>query len=313
MTVHIAAFSFRLSTVRLASACAATLALLFAAGCASIAQVGAGIGEAAGVITPQQAQSIVKVGEAAEKTFADITPEQEYYIGRAVGATIVSKYKVYQNDQATRYVNLVGQTLAQASTKPETFGGYHFLLLDSDEINAFAAPGGFIFLSRGMVRLCRTEDDLAAVLAHEVGHVELQHALRAIKSSRLTSALTTLAMEGAKNFGGEQLAQLTQAFEGSISDITGTLMNSGYARKQERQADEAALRILQAIGYDPHALVAVLDEMQKDLKPGGHDFAATHPPPEERVKDLRGLLADQPHRSGSPARQKRFNQALAGI
>jgi predicted Zn-dependent protease len=313
MTVHIAALTFRVSAGRLAAACAVTLALLSAAGCASIAQVGAGIGEAAGVITPQQAQSIVKVGVAAEKTFSDITPEQEYYIGRAVGATIVSKYKVYQNDHATRYVNLVGQTLAQASTKPETFGGYHFLLLDSDEINAFAAPGGFIFLSRGMVRLCRTEDDLAAVLAHEVGHVELQHALRAIKSSRLTSALTTLAMEGAKNFGGEQLAQLTQAFEGSITDITGTLMNSGYARKQERQADEAALRILQAIGYDPHALVAVLDEMQKDLKPDGHDFAATHPPPAERVKDLRGMLADQPHRSGSQARQKRFNQALAGI
>lgn len=313
MTSQVCGFACRVSGWRVAASCALALALGGAAGCASIAQVGAGIGEAAGVITPQQAQSIVKVGEAAEKTFADITPEQEYYIGRAVGATIVSKYKVHDSDRATRYVNLVGQTLAQASMKPETFGGYHFLILDSDEINAFAAPGGFIFLSRGMLRLCRNEDDLAAVLAHEVGHVELQHALRAIKSSRLTSALTTLAMEGAKNFGGEQLAQLTQAFEGSISDITGTLMNSGYARKQERQADEAAIRILKAIGYNPHALVEVMTEMEKQLKPDGHDFAATHPPPGDRIKDIRGLIGDHPRGAGSPARQKRFAQAMAGI
>lgn len=283
------------------------------AGCASLAQMGATVGEAAGVITPQQGQSLIKVGQVADKTFADITPEQEYYIGRAVGATIVSKYQVYDQDRAVEYVNLLGQSLALASTKPETFGGYHFLILDSDEINAFAAPGGFIFLSRGMLRLCRSEDDLAAVLAHEIGHIELQHALRAIKGSRLTSALTTLAVEGAKSFGGEQLAQLTAAFEGSITDITGTLMNSGYARKQETQADASAIRILKAMGYDPHALVRVLDEMQKQLKPGGHDFAATHPPPEDRVADIRKLIGDQAPATVPAARQQRFIRAMAGI
>lgn len=290
----------------------ATLAVLHV-GCASLAQVGATVGEAAGVITPQQGQSLIKVGQAADKTFADITPEQEYYIGRAVGATVVSTYKVYDEDRATAYINLLGQSLSLASTKPETFGGYHFLILDSDEINAFAAPGGFIFLSRGMLRLCKGEDDVAAVLAHEIGHVELQHALRAIKGSRLTGALTTLAVEGAKSFGGEQLAQLTTAFEGSIGDITGTMMNSGYARKQENQADESAVRILKATGYDPRALPRVLNEMQKQLKPERHDFAATHPPPQDRIKDLQKLIGSAPSVTIPAVRQQRFAKALAGI
>ena len=292
---------------------AALALLVLQAGCASIAQVGATVGEAAGVITPQQGQSLIKVGQAADKTFADITPEQEYYIGRAVGATIVSKFKVYDNDRAVEYVNLVGQSLALASTKPETYRGYHFLILDSDEINAFAAPGGFIFLSRGMLRLCKSEDDLAAVLAHEIGHIELQHALRAIKGSRLTGALTTLAVEGAKSFGGEQLAQLTAAFEGSITDITGTLMNSGYARKQESQADASAIRITKAMGYAPHALVRVLEEMEKQLKPDGHDFAATHPPPEARLADIKKLIGATGPTTIPAVRQQRFSKALGGI
>lgn len=282
-------------------------------GCSTVANVGATLGETAGVITPQQGQSIRKVGEAAEKTFADITPEQEYYIGRAVGATIVSKFKVYDNDKATGYINELGQTLAMASERPETFGGWHFLILDSDEINAFAAPGGFIFVSRGMIRLCKNEDDLAAVLSHEVGHVELQHALRAIKGSRLTSALTTLAVEGAKSFAGDTLSQLTEAFEGSITDISGTMMNSGYARRQEKQADEVAIRIMKSVGYDPYSLPRVLTVMETKLKPGGHDFAATHPPPEDRVKDLTSVLKGSPAVSIPAVRIKRFQQALAGI
>ena len=163
-----------------------------------------------------------------------------------------------------------------------------------------------------MLRLCKSEDELAAVLAHEIGHVELQHALRAIKGSRLTSALTILAVEGVKSFAGEELAQLTQAFEGSISDITGTMMNSGYARKQEYQADASAVRILTALGYDPHALPRLLEEMQRHLKPDGHDFAATHPPPQERVKDLLKMIGT-PAAAVPDIRVRRFNQALAGI
>ena len=220
---------------------------------------------------------------------------------------------MYNNDKATRYLNLVGQTLAMVSDKPETFGGYHFLILDSDEINAFAAPGGLVFVSRGMLRLCRNEDDLAAVLAHEVGHVQCGHALAAISNSRWTAAFTILGTESAKGFGGQQLADLTKAFEGSINDITKTMMTSGYARKQETQADNAAVMILKRVGYDPNALVRVLKNMEPKLKPGGHDFAATHPPPEVRIKDVTAAIGKVTVKPAPPERAKRFQAAMAGV
>ena len=122
------------------------------------------VGAATGIITGAQAESIGRVSDAVSKAAEEINPEQEYYIGRTIGAVITSKYKVYQNNSATDYINVMGQGLSKFSDMPETFGGYHFLVLDSDEINAFAAPGGFIFISRGLLRCCKDEDAVAAVL-----------------------------------------------------------------------------------------------------------------------------------------------------
>ena len=285
------------------------IAALITVGCSTVARVG----RATGVVTPQQAEAIVKTGESFGKALEQITPEQEYYVGRAVGATLMSTRKVYANEAATRYVNLIGQTLAMASDKPETFGGYHFLLFDSDEINAFAAPGGLIFISRGMLRLCRTEDELAAVLAHEVAHVNLGHAISAISNSRWTQAFTILGTESAKNLGGEQLAKLTTAFEGSIGDITSKLVTSGYARGQERAADTVAVAILERIGYDPRALGRVLGNMGQQLEPGGFDFAKTHPPPQARIDDLAKMTMRGPTGKPTSARTSRFAKAMNGV
>ncbi len=294
----------------------ALIALYGITGCQTletVGQLGAAVGEATGTLTPEQAGSISRTTTAMAKTFDDITPEQEYYIGRTVAATVLNKYKPFNNEEANRYLNLVGQTLAQASDRPETFGGYHFVLLDSDEINAFSAPGGLVMVSRGMIRCCQNEDALAAVLAHEIGHVENQHGLRAIKKGRLTSALTILAMEGAKNLGGQNLAEVTQAFEGSISDITSTMMNSGYARAFESQADHAAVTIMERVGYNPEALVDMLGQMKKNLKPGGLDFAKTHPDPESRIAEIRKLIPAASPVMSPPARLQRFQRAMGRI
>ncbi|PWB67629.1 MAG: peptidase M48 [Deltaproteobacteria bacterium] len=285
-------------------------------GCASFEQVakaGTSFARSQGVVTETQAQSIVKTTSAVAKTFEDITPEQEYYIGRTVGAVIVSRYKPYANAEANNYLNLLGQTLAQASDRPETFGGYHFLILDSGEINAFAAPGGLIFVSRGMLRLCRSEDAVAAVLAHEIGHVQLRHGLQSIDKSRLTQALTTIAAESAKTMGSKEIADLTRAFEGSITDITATMINNGYSRSFEREADAAAVSILSRVGYDPEGLVAMLGEMEKNLKPGGLDFAKTHPSPKSRIDDIRSLNVGGKAARVVAARQARFHKALGNI
>ena len=299
-----------------AAAALLLLAILWGAGCATLEEatkIGASVAQSQGVVTGDQATSLTKVAKAVSKTFEEITPEQEYYIGRSVGAVLVSKYKPNPNGPANDYLNLLGQTLAQASDRPETFGGYHFLVLESPEINAFAAPGGLIFVSQGMLRCCKSEDAVAAVLAHEIAHVQLRHGLQAIDKSRMTEALTTLGAEGAKSLGGQKLADLTKVFEGSINDVTATLVNNGYSRSFEREADASAVTILTRVGYDPAALVAMLTEMEKNLKPGGLDFAKTHPSPRSRIDDIERLHPGGKAPAEVPTRQARFRKALGNI
>ncbi len=291
-------------------------ALPFLAGCASLGKVGelgAAVGQGLGVIDSEQAEAIARTSKAVAKTFEDITPDQEYWIGRAVAASVLQTYAPLENNTLNHYLNTLGQGLALASNKPETFGGYRFMALDSDDINAFACPGGLILVTRGMLRLCQNEDELAAVLAHEIGHVELNHGLRAISSSRITSALTIIATEGAKQFGGEQLAELTKLFEGSITDITSTMMSKGYGRGLEREADEAAVRILTRVGYDPHGLPCVLEALAAGYKPDGLDFAKTHPNPLDRVKAANKNIGDAVGSEANAERVRRFKQAMAGI
>ena len=286
---------------------------VFISGCKTmeaVTNIGTSIGQSVGMITESQAESISKSSKAVARSFEDFTPEQEYYIGRTVGAVIINKYKPYNDKKANAYINLLGQTLAKASDMPETFNGYHFLILDSDEINALAAPGGLIFITRGMLRCCRNEDAVAAVLAHEIGHVQFKHGLQAIKKSRITSALITIGAEGAKTFGEEDLASLTATFEDSISDITSTLVNNGYSRKFERQADIAAVTILKRVGYDPNGLVDMLKVMDKKLKPGSPDFAKTHPSPASRIADIQKDIGKYAGGKRSKARHARFLAAL---
>jgi len=289
---------------------------VFLSGCKTmeaVTNIGTSIGQSTGILTESQAESIRKTSKAVERSFEDFTPEQEYYIGRTVGAVITDKYKPYNNKKANAYINLLGQTLAQASDMPETFNGYHFLILDSDEINALSTPGGLIFITRGILRCCRNEDAVAAVLAHEIGHVEFKHGLQAIKKSRITSALLIIGTESAKTFGGEDLANLTKTFEGSITDITSTMINNGYSRSFERQGDDAAVTILKRVGYDPDGLVDMLKEMEKRLKPGGPDFAKTHPSPEIRIADIQKQIGKYAKVQEPEIRQKRFLAALRNI
>jgi beta-barrel assembly-enhancing protease len=290
----------------------AALAMMVTQGCEVVATA-AKVGAVAGVITPQQAAGIAKTAAAVEKTQEEITPSQEYYIGRTVGAVITNKYKVYQNARATEYLNEMGQTIATVSDLPETFGGYHFLILDSDEINAFAAPGGLIFVTRGLLRCCKSEDAAAAVLAHEIGHVEHRHGLNAIKKSRITTAVTTGLLEAGKSLTNAQVAELTNVFEGSIHDITSTLINSGYSRAFEKQADLGAVQILKRAGYDPQGLIDMLQTMETNLKPGGLDFAKTHPAPEIRIKSIHEAFGSFRPVDEHLKRQARFKQDLAGI
>jgi predicted Zn-dependent protease len=257
-----------------------------------------------------------KSGEAVAKSFEDITPEQEYYVGRAVGANILAQYPPHNLAAANSYLNLLGQSLALVSDRPETFGGYHFLILDSAEINAFAAPGGLIFVSRGLLACADDEDAVAAILAHEIGHVVRQHGLKAIKTARFKDAGLAIGLAAVEKLGPSELAKVTAAFTGTIGDITSTLVNSGYSRTAEKEADLAAVDILKRAGYDPNALVRMLQVMDSRLQPGGPGFAKTHPDPKDRIATIReavslgsaGVTPPAP-----PARQSRYQAALGKL
>ncbi len=293
----------------------AVLAFGLVSGCETVntlAEVGTAVGVASGKLTEDQAAGINRSTRAVTKTFEDITPEQEYYIGRTVAANILATYKAYPATALNEYVNEVGQALSKFSTRPDTFSGYRFLVLDSNDINAFAAPGGLILVTRGLLKCCTNEDELAAVLAHEIGHVEKMHGLRAIRTSRLNSALTVLALESAKNLGGAELAELAKTFDDSVNDIVGTMMNSGYSRRLEYEADAAAVLMLRQSGYAPAALISMLQNMQKNWNAKRHDFAATHPPPADRIAEVRrlGVSGTVPIHS---VRQQRFTAAVKAL
>ena len=138
----------------------AILATAVLCGCEAMKVASRGL-SATGFIPGGHVPDFEKTAEAAAKAHEKFTPENEYYLGRSVTATVLGEYKALDNPEANEYVNLVGQTLALASDKPETFGGYHFLILDTDEINAIAAPGGFIVVSRGLLHCCHDEESLA--------------------------------------------------------------------------------------------------------------------------------------------------------
>jgi beta-barrel assembly-enhancing protease len=276
-----------------------------------------GAAAGAGIIKDSDKAAIDQTATAVAKSFEDITPEQEYYIGRAVAASLLGTRKAFDDKAATDYLNLLGRTLSLYSIKPETFGGYHFLILDSDEINAFAAPGGLILVTRGLLRCATSEETVAAILAHEICHVAKQHGLKAIKKDRLTKAVIGVGTTAAQVLGPEDLKQQTSLFKDSVGDITGTLVNSGYSRDLELDADHAALDILRAVGYDPRALEDMLKIMQTKLAPGGHDFARTHPDPKIRIaaieKALKGVKPPKDTAEAIAARQARYKAALGNI
>lgn len=268
-----------------------------------------------GKISESDKQALVKTTKALRKSFAEITEEEEYYIGRTVSALILSRYPVYKNDALTRYVNTVGHSVAVYSDRPETYAGYHFLILDSEEVNALSAPGGFIFITKGLLERCGNEEMLAAILAHEVGHVSAKHGLQSIKKSRLIDAFKIIGQEATQKYGPEKLAQLTSIFEGVLGDIVETLIERGYDRKYEYEADKISVKVASRTGYSPQGLLDFLQTMEDDASKAAHKgWFKTHPSAKDRigrVKQEVSGLARVPEKES--VRTSRFSQAMRSL
>lgn len=270
-------------------------------------------GLSAGPVEAQHVQSATRTAKAFAKTFEDITPKQEYYIGRAVSARILQKYPAYEGEQANRYVNRLGQALAAYSDRPETYGGYHFLVLDTDTVNALSAPGGFVFVTRGLIERLESESALAGVLAHEISHIANKHGLKAIEQDRLNSALGVLAQETVRTMTSEQVAELTEAFEGTVGDVANQVINAGYSRSLEEEADRTAVALLQRVGYPLDGYRGTLQALKEESESEGGGVLSTHPYFDKRLAILDEEGGDYQGRSANSIRRQRFSDGLAAV
>jgi len=281
----------------------------------SVIEQGTDVLKGTGTISASQADMLKKTSETIRSTFGDIKEEEEYYIGRSVAALILARYPVLQNAALTRYINTLGQATALFSDRPEIFAGYHFLVLDTDEINALAAPGGMIFLTKGLIKRCRDEDALAVILAHEIGHVAAKHGLQSIKKSRLVDAFQLLGTTAIKAYAPDTVVKLTALFEDTLGDIVGSLVERGYDRKYEYEADEMSVKSVLRAGFDPSGLTRFLQTMVGDKSTAsGKGWFKTHPTPEQRIAKAGETIKTM----GTlpqllDARTARFRQAVAGL
>lgn len=293
-----------------------SIALMGICGCApgsGFQQIGSSLLSSTGLVSSSQADALFAAGGKLAKAATPLSEEEEYYLGRGVAAVVLSQYRPYRKPALQAYVNKVAAAVAANSNRPETFGGYHVQILDTAEINALSAPGGFIFVSRGFLAIMPDEEALAAVLAHEVGHIALGHGVSAISQANLTEALTIVGKEAVASSANGLAAELTAVFGDSVKQVTDTLLTKGYSRSQEYAADEYAAVVLQRTGYDPKGLVTMLKALETKGAAEGSEggWYATHPEPKRRLGELDdSALAATGIDAGVKARLARFRTAM---
>lgn len=262
---------------------AVVIASLFLCGCATVNQFGSQVLSGVG-LTP--AAKVLKAGESLVDAIKDPSREETYYLGRAVSAEVLQRYPLKNDPAANSYLQRVGLVLAAHSQAPQTFGGWHFSVVNSKEVNALSAPGGFVFITSGMLARIPDEDALAAVLAHEIAHVVLNHGQDAISTSNLNSALVDLAKQVASQNCDEYLLAATETFGNAVGDVVTSLVDKGYSRSQEYEADEMAVELLAKAGYDPRAMITMLEVTGKAGEAESGGWFDTHPESEDRIDEL---------------------------
>lgn len=234
------------------------------------------------------------------KASSEMTPRQEYFLGRAACAKILSNQKIHSSQELNSYINTLGQFLVVHSSRPFVYKSYQFAVLEDQTPAAFSAPGGFVFVSKGLLDKAKTEDEIAAVLAHEISHVVLKHANVAIKNksalksvSKIGSFVASFVTDGAVDAeDGEMFTE----FVTGVADIT-------FGKDQEMAADKEAINILINAGYDPSLLSSILESI--DSQAG---FLSKHPRSESRMNAIKEELAQKQFAKNSSDRQKRFEK-----
>jgi predicted Zn-dependent protease len=219
-----------------------------------------------------------KVNDAKNKyDDLNITEAEERQLGEQVSANLVARYGVYQDKDITKYVSLLGGVLAQRSSRPDL--KWTFIVLDTDAVNAFAAPGGLIHVTRGLLGLAKNESELAGVLGHEITHVSVRHTVRAIQKSKGIS------------MGSDQIGSgsVKNSLVAKMSEKAYHLVLDGeFSREDENEADRVGVQLANTVGYAPSGLVDLLKKL--DARNAGREerngLFASHPATRDRIAKL---------------------------
>ena len=214
-----------------------------------------------------------------------ISEQEEIGLGQRTDAEIGQEYGYYSDPQLAQYVSSIGMALAPHTHRPNL--PYHFAVLDSPVVNAFAAPGGYVYVTRGILALMNSESELAAVLGHELGHVNAKHSIRMLSTQILVQA--GLAV-------GSMLSETFAKIAG-VAGIGAQLLFLKFSRDDERQADSLGVQYARAGQYNTGEMVNFFTSLERygDMQ-GGHSllpgFLSTHPLTSERIQNVKALLAE---------------------
>jgi len=221
----------------------------------------------------------------------------EIAFGRELAARILGREALHKNAELTRYVALIGQALASNSGRSEL--PFYFAVLDSEQVNAYSTPGGYVFVTRGALKNMHDEAELAAVLAHEIAHVQLRHIVNAmhIRGKETNAAMTWMSFITG---GSGDTAKV--AFFQAVDQATTLLFEEGFNIRDELAADRVALMLLANTGYDPEALSRLLTRIEGNASvppattpehPAARASKRTHPASTERMTSLATTLRTQ--------------------
>lgn len=233
---------------------------------------------------------------------ADIIAELN--LGKNLAAKILGTYPLVENPRLQRYVQTLGAGLIYHVGRPEL--KYHFALIQSDEVNAYAAPGGYIFITEGLFRLMRSEAQLVGVLAHEIAHVNERHVMRKLNIRGRDGGLFSAA--------GSMIGASTNAYRNAMEMLVNkaydVLFSEGVTHSDEEEADLFSIELLLNLGYDPRDYLKLFQSIAVELKKApDQTLRRTHPPLSGRFNLLREFIKENRELiSETQSFEERFNQ-----
>ncbi|MGB4468669.1 MAG: M48 family metalloprotease [Azovibrio sp.] len=223
-------------------------------------------------------------GNLARSFNHTVGPQEERRMGEESAALLLGAAPLVKSPGVQRYVNQVGQWIALQTGRSDI--QWHFGVLDTSNVNAFAAPAGYVFVTRGQLQRLQDESELAGIIAHEISHVLMGHYVQTMLKKDRVAALGNLANTVAQSQGKEEL--------GALVNLTRGIYSAGLDKEDEYQADRMGVVLAARAGYDPFGLPRVLQMYAANAGQAGFDLLfSTHPSADDRLDKLASAMADK--------------------